>query len=133
MILTHLTSTLSTHFAAVADACNNNGFFGFPHWYKYLDVRQLTINGEKTCQVVDFSIPGDLTLVALAILDMLLRLAGMVAVGFVVYGSIQYVTSQGEPDGVKKAQNTIVNALIGVVIALVAAATVSFIGRQLVG
>lgn len=126
-------SLISTHFAAVEAACKSNNFFGFPHWYEYLDVKQVTIGAQKSCQVVDFAIPGDITLVALAILDMLLRLAGMVAVGFVIYGAIQYVTSQGEPDGVKRAQNTVINALVGLVIALVAAAIVSFVGDRLIG
>lgn len=124
-----IASWISTKFAAVEAACATNTFFGFPHWYEYLDVKK--VNG--TCQVLDFEIPGDLLLVGLAVVDMLLRLAGMVAIGFAVYGAIKYITSQGEPDGVKQAQHTITNALIGVVIALLAAAIVSFIGNRLVG
>jgi hypothetical protein len=94
-------------------------------------VQQVDINGAKTCQVVNFKFPGDLTLVILAILDIMLRIAGLVAVGFVIYGAIQYITSQGEPDGIKKAQNTITNALIGMVIAITATAAVAFIGNSL--
>jgi hypothetical protein len=118
-------------FSAASAACTKNGFFGFPHWYQYLDVQQVDINGAKTCQVVNFKFPGDLTLVILAILDIMLRIAGLVAVGFVIYGAIQYITSQGEPDGIKKAQNTITNALIGMVIAITATAAVAFIGNSL--
>lgn len=126
-----LIAPITNIFSAASAACSKNGFFGFPHWYKYLDVQQIDINGTKTCQVVNFKFPGDLTLVILAILDIMLRVAGLVAVGFVVYGAIQYITSQGEPDGIKKAQNTITNALIGMVIAITATAAVAFIGNSL--
>lgn len=110
-------------------SCYSNSFFGFPHWYEYLDVDKS--NATKVCQVINFSFPGDLTLVAMAVLDMALRLAGMVAVGFVIYGAIQYVTSRGEPDGIKNAQNTIINALIGLTIAVLATGVVRFIGNQI--
>lgn len=126
-----LIAPITNIFSAASAACTKNSFFGFPHWYQYLDVQQVDINGTKTCQVVNFKFPGDLTLVVLAILDIMLRIAGIVAVGFVIYGAIQYITSQGEPDGIKKAQNTITNALIGMVIAITATAAVAFIGNSL--
>jgi hypothetical protein len=126
-----LIAPITNIFSAASAACTKNGFFGFPHWYQYLNVQQVDIYGTQTCQVVNFKFPGDLTLVVLAILDIMLRIAGIVAVGFVIYGAIQYITSQGEPDGIKKAQNTIVNALIGMVIAITATAAVAFIGNSL--
>jgi hypothetical protein len=117
-----------TNFAAVAKGCKA-GFFGFPHWYEYLDVA--VQNG--TCSVVNFDFPADLTLVALAIAEILLRLAGLVAVGFIIYGGIKYVISQGEPDGVQQAQNTVINACIGLVIAIFSTAIVAFIGNTFGG
>jgi len=125
--MVHLLSHI-TNFARDG-SCYSNSFFGFPHWYQYLDVDKS--NATKTCQVINFDFPGDLTLVAMAVLDMALRLAGMVAVGFVIYGAIQYVTSRGEPDGVKNAQNTIINALVGLTIAVLASGVVRFIGSRI--
>ncbi len=124
MIAIHALSLLAD--AAGKAACSKHTFFVFDPWWKYLDVNRT----DGVCQVV-FDFPYDLTLVALAILDMMLRLAGLIAVGYIVYGGIQYTTSQGEPDGVKNAQNTIFNALIGLVITLMAAAIISFIGNRL--
>lgn len=106
-------------------ACGKS-FFGIPPWYKYIEAAG-KLNGD--CQVVKFNIPADLSLVVLGILDILLRIAGLAAVGFVIYGGIQYVVSQGEPDRTKKALGTIVNACIGLAIALIAVAFVSFIGN----
>ena len=115
-----LVNTLTTF--GDAASCSKS-FFGLPTWYKYLE-----LNNE--CQVINFDVPGDLLLVALAVIDGLLTIAGMVAVGFVIYGGVRYITSQGSPDETAKAQQTIINALIGLVVAVIAIAVVSFIGSK---
>lgn len=112
---------LLTHFAA---GCKS-GFFGFPHWYEYLTL------DPKTCQVSKFTVPNDLIMVALAIIDILIHIAGLVAIVYVVIGGVQYVTSQGSPDATAKAQSTVLNALIGLALAVTAIAFVSFIGNKL--
>jgi hypothetical protein len=123
-------TSLLTHFAANC----KSGFFGFPHWYEYLDVRDIQ-NGKQTihCQVATFNVPGDLVLVALAIIDILIHIAGLVAVVYVVIGGVQYVTSQGSPDATAKAQSTVVNALIGLALAITAIAFIAFIGNKVGG
>ena len=88
----------------------------------------------KVCELVEtfkWKDGGDLTLIALGLLDMALRISAFVAVGFMMYGAIQYITSDGQPDKTKEAQQTIINALIGLIIALIATASVSFLGRTL--
>lgn len=120
-----------TNFARDEGCYDDNPFFGFPHWYQYLDVDKSNATGQ--CQVMNFNFPGDITLIVMAVLDMALRLAGLVAVGFVIYGAIQYVTSRGEPDGVKNAQNTVINALVGLTIAILAAGVVRFVGNRIAG
>ena len=123
-----------------AAGCTDNTFFGIPPWYHYLVAagRMAThadsSTGIVSCDLVgDFQWQngGDLVLIILGILDIVLRLAGLVAVGFIIYGGIQYVTSQGEPDKTKDAQQTIINALVGLVIAMLATAFVSFVGNSL--
>jgi len=74
---------------------------------------------------------GDITLILMGVLEMALRIAGLVAVAFVIYGGISYITSQGQPDKTKNAQETIINALVGLVIAMISVAVVSFIGNRL--
>jgi hypothetical protein len=124
---------LHTYFAAPPSQCDN-GFFGFPHWYEYLPMKYDAALGG--CVVSDFKLLGNggdsgLILIALAIVDMLLRLAGMVAVGFVVWGGTKYLTSQGESSEIAAAKHTIMNALIGLVIAMVATSVVVFVGNRL--
>jgi len=111
---------LFTYFGA---GCRSS-FFGIPSWYKYLQL-------DNKCRVTNFVVPDSLLLVALAIVDMLLYVAGIIAVGFVIYGGIRYVTSQGNPEETGKAQATVLNALIGLLLAVIAIATVSFLGSHI--
>lgn len=114
---------------AALNGCDpNKTFFGLPVWYKYLKVA--AVNGQA-CDFKGFNFPNDLALVGLALIDDLLRIAGLVAIAFVIVGGIRYVISQGSPDQTKKAQETIINALIGLLIAIAATALVSFIGNSI--
>ena len=137
VLLTPVSSTvtpISPHFAKTAKQCNVGGFFGIPTWYKYIDTFD-----NKCNPVVDFRhgpngarFNGEVVLqIALAIVDILLRVGALLAVGYVLYGGFLYLTSQGEPDGTKRGRQAILNALVGLVIAIMASAIVAFIGARL--
>src|SRR4051812_8905124 len=110
-------------FFAAAPPCENPRLLGLVPWYEYLQ------RDPNDCSsILNFSNPdmvlgshSAFLLIGLAILDDLIRVAALVAVGYIIYGGMQYVTSQGAPDATKKAQQTIINALVGVVIAIIAA------------
>jgi hypothetical protein len=125
MFVTTMFATIFQLFAGPAANCTTS-FFGIPTWYAYLPAADF-----QQCLVDNFNFPGDLTYIALAAVDIALHIAGLIAVAYVIYGGIQYVVSQGEPDKTKGARNTITNALIGLVLAGVAVAIVNFIGNQL--
>lgn len=123
----------------VAKQCANP-FLGIQPWFIYLpDAAFVDKNGVVTCNVDNFELFGKtgsgqgsyLLNVGLAVLDALIRIAGLIAVAFVIVGGAKYITSQGEPDKASQARGAIINALIGLVIAIVAAALVSFIGNRL--
>ncbi len=61
------------------------------------------------------------------IINLLLYIAGVIAVIIIVIGGFRYVTSNGDPGAASKAKNTIIYALIGLVIAAMAYAIVNFI------
>ncbi len=112
--------------------------YGFPTWYKYLGGHEETsvAHGKEVVQCVlpqDFTIQGakSLTGIGLAVIEILLRVGGIVAIGFVIYGGFQYLTSQGEPDRTRSAKDTILNAIIGLVIAILATTIVRFIAGRL--
>lgn len=111
--------------------CGTNNFLGFPYWYKYIDqsrefdpvsntyVCKLKLNGIK-----------DVWLVAAAVIELLIRVASMIAVGMIIYGGVSYIISQGASDKSKQAQSTVINGVIGLVITVIAAAVVSFVAGR---
>jgi hypothetical protein len=109
------------------DCAGSGSFFDFPTWYKYLPATCTNTGIQLTDS---FSLFDAIPLIALAILDILLRVAGMVAIFYVIYGGVLYVVSQGEPDKVATAKGTIINALAGMLIATFAIAIVAFIGQR---
>ncbi len=113
---------LLTYFAA----CSAKGIDFLPTWYKYLD--EETVGGKCSAKV---NFPEDLSRILLAIFEILLRVGGMVAFFFIIYGGFQYLTSQGEPDKAKAARTTIVNALVGLVLAMMASVIVNLIARNI--
>jgi len=52
-------------------------------------------------------------------------------VGIVIWGGFTYMTSQGDPSTTAKAQKTVINGLVGLVIAILAATIVAFLGDKL--
>ena len=132
----------------VTECTTNGGFFGLEPWYAYLGKEFKYSSGASSgpddkCDVKCFNlltIPNggknqcgqgnsDVPLVLLAVIDDLLRIVGIAAVGFVIYGGFQYTTSQGSPDATSRAQSTIINALIGMALAMVSILVVSYLGN----
>lgn len=119
----------------------SHSFLGLETWYQYMAPEEFNAD----CTVKCFNVfnqskandcgqkKSDIPLVLLAVVDDLLRIAGLVAVGFIFYAAFNFITSQGDPEDAARARNTAINALVGLVIAMVAVALVSFIGRKLGG
>lgn len=121
-------TTVSAQGANV-EACSRS-VLGFPTWFRYLE-----LDGE--CNVVGprniggFDWPKAAGYVAVAILEILLRIGALVAVGYVIYGGFKFITSQGEPENAKNARNTIINAIIGLVITIASSSIVAFVANRL--
>ena len=137
---------------ADCDASKNATFFGLQTWYKYLKVTYFQVDPKDpasgVCRITSFdptkNLDGTTTqsvlsshspflLVVLSIIDDLLRVAALVAIAFIIVGAFRYITSQGNPDDASKAQSTVVDALIGLVIAIIAVGVVSYIGNTIGG
>ena len=61
------------------------------------------------------------------IINVALGVIGFVAVVMIIMGGVQYTTSAGDAGRVKKAKDTIMYGIIGLVIALLAYAIVNFV------
>lgn len=73
---------------------------------------------------------NDVVDVLFNIIKIALYAAGILAVVFVIYGGIQYITSAGDSDKVKRAKDTVINSVIGIVIVIFAYSIVDFIARK---
>lgn len=114
--------------------CDGSGsFLGFPTWHRYLQHEQFNdplISGVTSCNPVINS-ASDIWLIVAAVIEILLRVAALISVGFIVYGGALYIISQSQPDKVSQALKTTINAVIGLIIAISASAVVSFVANRL--
>lgn len=87
----------------------------------------------KQCvqQGVDGSNPGgtksDIGSLIKAIVSALLFIIGAVSVVMIVIGGIKYTISQGDSSAISSAKNTILYAVIGLIVALLGYAIVQFV------
>lgn len=65
------------------------------------------------------------------IINILLFLIGAISVVMIVFAGFQYATSGGDAGKVTSAKNTILYAVIGIVVALLAYAIIRFVTNQL--
>ena len=134
-------SIFSMNGIASAACGQDKTFFGLPTWYKYLEFDQnceikikeriVTYDSKGKVKKVNDQINfKTIWLILFAVVEIILRLAGFLAFVFVLVGGFKYVLSQGNPEKTANALETIKNALIGVIIAIVASQLVSFlVGR----
>lgn len=123
---------LSGPMRAYATSCvPTSSILGMPTWYKNLDGQTIEDGSteQQLCQPVLKDI-NDIWKVVAAVLELLLRLASIIAIGFVVYGGVTYTLSQGSPDKTKQALSTIVNALVGLAISIISATLVGYIAGK---
>lgn len=66
------------------------------------------------------------------VINLLLFIIGVIAVIYVIIGGIKYVTSNGDAAAVKSAKDTILYAIIGIVVAVMAYAIVNWIINALI-
>ena len=67
------------------------------------------------------------------IINVLLFIGGIVAVTMIIVAGIQMTTSAGDPSAVKKAKNTLMWSVVGLVIMILAYAIVNFVIFRVVG
>ena len=65
------------------------------------------------------------------VINTLLSIIGVLAVVMLILGGIRYTTSQGDAKAIESAKNTILYAIIGIVVAFAAWALVNFVIGQL--
>lgn len=104
-------------------ACDPGNFFTFPTWYACLP--KDADGHPKLTQL------SDLWLIAFPLLEAAIKAAGYVAVGFILWGGIRFIKSQGNPGQISAARDTIRDAVIGLAICLSSVAIVQFMASKL--
>ena len=70
---------------------------------------------------------NDLMEQANTIINVIIGVIAFVAVAFIIFGGVQYTTSAGDPGKVKKAKDTILYGIIGLVVSMLAYSIVNFV------
>lgn len=124
--------------AYAAGSCNDKdiGFLGFPTWYRGLaNVSDPANPTECTLKTpAELNSPGKedglsnyIWHIVINVIDILIMAIGYISVGFILYGGFQYLTSAGNAENIKKGKTTIINAVIGLVLSLVAVAIINLV------
>ena len=95
----------------------------FPTWYRGLD------QDPTTC-TIKLSALNDMWKIVLNLLEILLQVAGYAAAGYMLWGGFKYMKSQGNSQNIASAKSTLMNATIGLGIALSAVAIVNFVSSR---
>ncbi len=119
--------------AAPTDASNtcSSSFLGFPTWYRGLIDNA---NGDCAIKQPDKGTEGlssYIWKIVLNVIEIAMMLVAYLSVIFIIYGGVMYIISAGSADGVKKAKSSITNAIIGLVISILAIAVVEFVFSKL--
>lgn len=70
---------------------------------------------------------GNVTDTVVAVINGVIGVLGLVAVVVIIIGGVNYMTSSGDSGKVKKAKDTILYGLIGLVVCVLAFAIVNFV------
>ena len=92
-----------------------------------MDVLRIFADAKSAISGAVDNIPKNTDFNVAAALNFVYAMGGIVAVGFIVYGAVNYVTTQGDPGKIKQAGQTIAFALIGLAVILLAAAITNYI------
>lgn len=94
----------------------------FKPWYEGLVDSSCEIDGGKFDSQFKW-----IWTVILNLVDDMFQLAGYMAVGFVMYGGFLLMTSDGDPGKAARARKTIINAAVGIAVAILSVGLVNLI------
>lgn len=122
-VMTMFTFATVTPLADTAGAACRERVFTFPTWYNGVVDSGCDIKIDKL---------NDFWVIVMNFVEILLQLVAYVAAGYIIWGGFKYIKSEGDPGKISEAKAAIMNAIIGLVIALASVAIVQFIqGRIL--
>lgn len=108
----------------VDESCEANVFLGFRPWYKGLATRddndKCVIGKPATSDSGTTNWAPFVWVVVMNIIYDVSLVAGITATGFIIYGGLSYVMSEGDPNKAAKGKNIIQGAVIGLILTIFA-------------
>ena len=92
-----------------------------------------TVPGGTTTTPDPIGQGGDLSSSIIGVLNGIISILGIVAVVVIIIGGIGYMTSAGDAGKVKKAKDTILYGVIGLIIVVLSFAIVNFVISNVIG
>lgn len=110
--------------ATVEAKCTGSRVLTFPTWQ----------NGMPgTCSQPKIEKLNDFWIVVMNFIEVLLQIVAYVSAGYIIWGGFKYMKSEGDPGKISEAKAAILNAVIGLVIALSSVALVAFVQGRIIG
>lgn len=122
-LVTALSLSAATPVVGTASAACPGRILTFPTWYKGVT--------DDKCHVYIDKL-NDFWVIVMNFIEILLQIVAYVAAGFIVWGGFKYIKSQGDPGKISEAKMAIINAVIGLVIALLSVAIVEYIAGNVI-
>lgn len=131
--------------SSTPEPCGSSTVFFIPAWYKGLQDSSCAFSPAYTDSVSNKpcvkgstadckpNISKTALLVGLNVLQAALVVVGYITIIFLIKGGFEYMLSTGDPGRITSAKGTIRNAVIGLVIAILAASIVNAIGGMIPG
>ena len=113
-----------------AGADCEKSLLGIPPWFRGLtsdDGKCTIVSPGQPLNGQTLDLTGFIWRIALNIVDIGLSVVGYIAFFFILYGGFQFLTGGSNPSQIEKARKTILNAVIGLVIALGSVAIINLI------
>jgi hypothetical protein len=92
---------------------------------------QVSIDGDCTTEVTAGA--DEIQDIVTLIINVISVIVGIVAVIMIIWGGFKYITAGGDSGNVTTARNTIIYAIVGLVIVALAQFIVQFVLKQLIG
>ncbi|MCY3804589.1 MAG: pilin [Candidatus Saccharibacteria bacterium] len=108
----------------IPDNCQGRSLLGIPSWD-----RGICLDEQE--ELSEFLAANRTEILATNIIVILVSIAGLVAVAFIIVGGFLYVLASGNSEKAKNARQTIIHALVGLVIAIMARVVAEVVWRNL--
>lgn len=126
-------ATLSQNVSAAEKGSSGceNWFLGIPPWYRGLTNADCSLKSPTDSPFSDNS-PSDggigryIWTIVLNIIQITIALIAYIAAFYIIYGGFQFIVGGSNPGSIEKARKTIMNAVIGLIIAMASIALVNY-------